>query len=258
MTIKSAMMTTAYDLKKADGSPDTDPFAQGAGHVDPTKFFDPGLVVTSDEDDWLSFMNGQGAGFPGIEPIEANTLNIPSIAQGQVASSTTITRTFTGLRAGTWTIKADLPGFSATMDKPAVTITHAGKSVPVTFTFTRTGASFDAYAKGFITLTGPTVVRMPVALRPVALKSPASVAGTGADGRTTIGITPGYTGVLDILPSGLAKATTEEASLAATQTLEGRDRAGGDQGRPVRCGRCQQRGGPRPLRLPLQRCRHAT
>ncbi len=259
MTIKSAMMTTAYDLKKADGSPDTDPFAQGAGHVDPTKFFDPGLVVTSDEDDWLSFMNGQGAGFPGIEPIEANTLNIPSIAQGQVASSTTITRTFTGLRAGTWTIKADLPGFSVTMDKPAVTITHAGKSVPVTFTFTRTGAPFDAYAKGFITLTGPTVVRMPVALRPVALKSPASVAGTGADGRTTIGITPGYTGV--------ARHPAERPGQGHDgggfprgdrDARAGRDRAGGDQGRPVRCGRRQQRGGPRPLRLPLQRCRHCN
>ncbi len=104
MTVKSAMMTTAYDLKKADGSADTDPFAQGAGHVDPKRFFDPGLVVTSDEDDWLGFMNGQGAGFPDIEPIEANALNTPSIAQGQVAASTTITRTFTGLQVGrgTW------------------------------------------------------------------------------------------------------------------------------------------------------------
>jgi subtilisin family serine protease len=220
MAVKSAMMTTAYDLKKADGSADTDPFAQGAGHVDPTKFFDPGLVVTSDEDDWLSFMNGQGVGFPGIEPMEANALNTPSIAQGQVAASTSITRTFTGLRTGTWNVDVNLPGFAVTTDKPSVTIGSAGQEVPVTFTFTRTDAPLAQFAKGFVTLTGPTRVRMPVALRPVAVKAPASVAGSGADGRAAIEVTAGFTGELDVKPSGLAKATTVEQSLAVGDALE--------------------------------------
>ena len=39
--IKSALMTTAYNTVKADGTDSTDPFAQGAGHVDPTKYFEP-------------------------------------------------------------------------------------------------------------------------------------------------------------------------------------------------------------------------
>ena len=60
MTVKSAMMTSAYDLKKADGSPEPNPFDEGAGHVDPTKFFVPGLVVTSGVNDWLSFYRGPG------------------------------------------------------------------------------------------------------------------------------------------------------------------------------------------------------
>ena len=138
MTVKSAMMTTAYDLKKADGSPDTDPFAQGAGHVDPTKFFDPGLAVTSSTRDWLGFMNGQGFDYPGVAPTAANALNTPSIAQGQVAATTTITRTFTGLRTGTWNVAVDVPGFAVSTDKPSVTITSVGQKVPVAFTFTRT------------------------------------------------------------------------------------------------------------------------
>ena len=223
MAVKSAMMTTAYDLKKADGSADTDPFAQGAGHVDPTKFFDPGLVVTSDKAEWMSFMKGQGAtgtAFQGVQPIAANSLNTPSIAQGQVAATTTITRTFTGLKTGTWKVAADVPGFAVTTDKPSVTITSVGQKVPVTFTFTRTSATLTQFAKGFVTLTGPTRVRMPVALRPVALKSPATVAGTGADGRVAIAVTPGYSGVLDIAPSGLAKATTVERSLTVGETLQ--------------------------------------
>ena len=97
MTVKSAMMTTAYDLKKEDGSPNQNPFDQGAGHVDPTKFFRPGLVVTSGVDDWLSFFEGQGFDFgPDVDPMAASDLNIPSIARGQVTASTTIARTFTG------------------------------------------------------------------------------------------------------------------------------------------------------------------
>ena len=222
MDVKSAMMTTAYDLKKADGSADTDPFAQGAGHVDPTKFFDPGLVVTSDKDDWMSFMKGQGAtgtAFQNVQPIAANSLNTPSIAQGQVAATTTITRTFTGLKTGTWNVAASVPGFEVTTDKPSVTITSVGQEVPVAFTFTRTDAPLTQFAKGFVTLTGPTRVRMPVALRPVALKSPATVAGTGAAGRAKIEVTPGYTGTLDITPSGLAKATTTTKTLAVKEQL---------------------------------------
>ena len=99
-----------------------------------------------------------------------------------MAATTTITRTFTGLKTGTWNVAVDLPGFAVTTDKPSVKITSVGQKVPVTFTFTRTDAPLAQFAKGFVTLTGPTRVRMPVALRPVAVKAPASVAGTGADG----------------------------------------------------------------------------
>ena len=42
MMVKSAMMTTAYNLK-GDHAATT----QGAGHVNPKKFLDPGLVFDS-------------------------------------------------------------------------------------------------------------------------------------------------------------------------------------------------------------------
>src|SRR5690606_21002944 len=58
--VKSAMMTTAYDTVNADGSKNTDPFQQGAGQVDPTRFFDPGLLYLNGVADWAAFLEGKG------------------------------------------------------------------------------------------------------------------------------------------------------------------------------------------------------
>ena len=217
MAVKSAMMTTAYDLKKADGSPDTNPFNEGAGHVDPKKFLDPGLVVTSTPVEWIGFIKGQGASIPGTDSIPATPatdLNIPSMAKGQVTSSVVIKRTFTALRAGTWDVAVSVPGFEVELDKSVLTFTAAGQKQTVTFTFTRTGATLGQFSTGFATLTGPTVVRLPVALRPVAVSAPAEVTGTGAPGSADVAITAGFTGSLVVEPSGLAKATSNSGDLA--------------------------------------------
>jgi subtilisin family serine protease len=223
MTVKSAMMTSAYDLKKADGTPDQNPFNEGAGHVDPTKFFDPGLVVTAGTADWLRFYEGQGLDFgPGVSPMAASDLNIPSIAQGQVTASTTISRTFTGLQAGTWDVEASVAGFEVSTDKDQVVIDSAGDSVKVTFTFTRTDAQLAQFSTGFATLSGAGVptVRLPIALRPVSVKAPDTVRGNGASGSATVDITAGYTGELTVNPKGLAKATTESGTLAVGQIID--------------------------------------
>ena len=60
MQIKSTMMTTATDLKNADGSRSKDLFAQGAGHVNPKAFLDPGLFVLSDWEQWYGYITGLG------------------------------------------------------------------------------------------------------------------------------------------------------------------------------------------------------
>ncbi|XP_020571348.1 subtilisin-like protease SBT1.4 [Phalaenopsis equestris] len=61
--IKSAIMTTAYNLDNigqiikdlATGKEST-PFIRGAGHVDPNKALDPGLVYDAGIDDYLAFL----------------------------------------------------------------------------------------------------------------------------------------------------------------------------------------------------------
>ncbi|CAM0877382.1 unnamed protein product [Alopecurus aequalis] len=65
--IKSALMTTAYNLDNT-GEAITDmstgkkagPFELGAGHVNPNRALDPGLVYDADEDDYISFLCALG------------------------------------------------------------------------------------------------------------------------------------------------------------------------------------------------------
>ncbi|GLT40156.1 hypothetical protein SLA2020_143110 [Shorea laevis] len=65
--IRSALMTTAYSAYKngetiqdvATGQPAT-PFAYGAGHVDPVKALDPGLVYETTVDDYLDYLCALG------------------------------------------------------------------------------------------------------------------------------------------------------------------------------------------------------
>lgn len=220
MKIKSAMMTTATDLKTADGSRSDDLFAQGAGHVNPRSFLDPGLFVLSDWEQWYGYITGLGldTGVPAIEP---NAVNLPSLAEGHVMTSVTLARTFTAARKGTWRVRVDVPGFKATASRSSVSALRAGQSTKVDFTFERTNAPLSQWAFGHVTLTGPTTVRLPVALRPVSVKAPTSVTGTGVDGSTEVPITGGFTGDLQVSPAGLVKGQTSEGSLAVgAYTLE--------------------------------------
>ena len=58
--IKSALMTTASQLRN-NGSPIAGgPFAYGAGQVVPNSAIDPGLVYNAGFNDWLAFLCGTG------------------------------------------------------------------------------------------------------------------------------------------------------------------------------------------------------
>ena len=59
MTVKSALMTTAYDvLDGAEHRTRRVIFRQGAGHVRPNDAADPGLVFDAGFNDWLAFLCG--------------------------------------------------------------------------------------------------------------------------------------------------------------------------------------------------------
>ena len=207
--IKSAMMTTAYSTVDASGAPMTDPFVQGAGHVDPTKFFAPGLLYLNGLSDWLSYIEGAGYDVldPAVLPIDPSNLNLASIAIGALTAPETITRTVTSTQAGTFTAAVqELAGITSIVSPSTLTFGAAGESASYSVTFIRTDAPLDTFTTGSLTWTsGSTVVRSPIAIQPVTIVAPANAEGVGISGSTAITVTPGGTGDIPLSTTGLAK-----------------------------------------------------
>jgi subtilisin family serine protease len=210
--VKSAFMTTAYNTVTSDGTPVTDPFAQGAGHVDPTRFFEPGMLYLNDLPDWLSYIEGAGYDVldPSVEAIDPSNLNLASIAIGSLTGSETVTRTVTSTQAGTFTAAISVPGIEATVSPSTLTFGAAGETQSYQVTFTRTDAPLDQFTTGALDWTsGDTVVHSPVAIRPVTIVAPSSVSGTGTYGAVEVQVTPGGTGDIPLSTTGLTRGVLQ-------------------------------------------------
>jgi hypothetical protein len=207
MMIKSALMTTAYDV--LDG-PNTNPlviFRQGAGHVKPNSAADPGLVFDSGFNDWLGFLCGTqlptsfctGSGIPVLDPSDFNTA---SIAIGDLAGIQTVTRRVTNVGSGSATYAASfsgMTGVNVTVTPASLTLAK-GQTRSFTVTFTRTTAALNAYTGGQLTWAdGTHNVRIPMVVRPVALAAPTQVSGS-------YNVTFGYTGAFTATGRGLVPA----------------------------------------------------
>ena len=201
MMIKSALMTTAYDV--LDG-PNTNPlviFRQGAGHVRPNSAADPGLVFDSGFSDWLSFICAvqPGGGCTGVTPIDPSNLNMASIAIGDIAGVQTVTRRVTNVGQVDESYTASYTGLvGMTVALPGAIAVPRGATRSFNVTFTSAGAAPNAYVGGQITFTGNRghVVRVPVVIRPVALAAPAQVSASYS-------VTFGYNGPFTATPRGL-------------------------------------------------------
>lgn len=186
-TVKSAMMTTAYPLVQADGTPNTDPFQGGAGHVDSTRVLDPGLVYESGIKDWLSFLNGQGVdtGAPQAGTTAARDLNLPSIALGSLVGEVQVKRKLTALVPGMYRPSVAMPGFNVTVEPQALNFAKAGQTREVTVTIRNVSAPVGKFSTGTLTWEGPRKVSSPIAVRPVDAQiapsfSFSSATGTGS------------------------------------------------------------------------------
>lgn len=232
--VKSAMMTTAYDTVNPDGSANKDPFQQGAGQVDPKRYFNPGLLYLNDVPDWAAFLEGKGlAEFDGVEPIDGSDLNIASFSIGSLASAQSVTRTVTATEKGTFTASVDLPGVDVTVEPSTLKFTKPGQTATYTVTFDNQSAPVEQWATGSLTWTSKSnSVRSPIAVFPVTADAPAEVEGTGVEGATTVEITPGVDGALALGLSGLTPFTLLEDPDGRVVGHSG-DEASGDENKDV-------------------------
>ena len=215
--IKSALMTTATDtVSSAD-----DPFAQGAGFVNPNGAADPGLVYPTTATEYRQYLVSLGVHFAPpndtLTPVTASNLNQASIAVGKLAGIETVTRRIknVGAASATYTASASVPGFS-TVVTPSATTLAPGAQQTFTVEFTRTTAPLGDWAIGSLTWTGGGhSVRSPIALEPVAVAAPTEVHGdSSASGSEDFQVTPGFTGTLNTTLHGLVGVTPVADSVA--------------------------------------------
>jgi subtilisin family serine protease len=216
MMIKSALMTTAYNVIDPGISETTRIFRQGAGHARPNTAVEPGLVYDSNINHWLAFLCGsttgvnpatcsalKGAGFS----FDASDMNVPSIAIGDLAGVQTVRRTVTNVGASQATYTpavSGMDGFDVVVSPSSLTI-DPGQRKSFTVAFTRTTATLNAYTGGQLMLTdGSHDVRIPLVVRPLALAAPAEVSGTG--GPIEFSVTFGYDGPFGAAARGLIPA----------------------------------------------------
>ncbi len=212
--IKSAIMTTAYGVKLADGSPETNVFAQGTGNIDPARALNPGVIYDNGANDWAAYMKGLGYDLTGtpydrdVDPIDPSDLNLASIGIGELINTQTVTRTLTALTPGTYTVTApSLPGIDVVVEPAELTFSSAGEQQSFTITFTANDdVIVDEWAMGNLTWSGPTGdVRSSVAVKPAAVSAPEVVYGEGVTGSTGIDITPAFSGDLEICETDLVR-----------------------------------------------------
>jgi subtilisin family serine protease len=208
--IKSAIMTSAGDTVSSAN----DPFAQGAGFVNPNGAADPGLVYPTSNNEYRQYLVSLGVHFAPpfdtLTPISASNLNQASIAVGRLAGIETVSRHVKNVGGGTatYTAAASVPGFDVLVSPASLTLAP-GQEATFTVTFTRTDAPLDEWAIGSLTWTdGSHNVRSPIALEAVAISTPAEVHGdASASGSLEFDVKPGFTGSLEMTIAGLAGVT---------------------------------------------------
>lgn len=233
--IKSALMTSGYstlDDGLAGLANGLLPWAQGAGHVDPQKANDPGLVYNAGKNDWVKYMCkiSPAAVSPASDCTtigklnETYELNLPSITVGNLLGTTTVPRSVTnvGSSMATYTASASLPGFNVVVTPSSLTL---APNATATFTvkLTPAGATEGSWSYGQLVWSdGTHSVRAPMQAKlgkPIV--APAEATGSTAVGSRLLSVKTGFAGRMGVKKGGMKEATVAPAvTLAPDDSLE--------------------------------------
>lgn len=219
--IKSALMTTSYSTLN-DGvvgaSNGLLPWSQGAGHVDPNKATNPGLVYDAGKADYVKYQCKVNR--TSVTPLsdcttigtldETYNLNLPSITAGAIQGSVTIQRKVTnvGGSSATYTSTASIAGFTPLVTPASLTIAP-GETKAFTVKLTHTTAPINTWQFGSLTWTdGNHVVRSPIQARPAkAITSPTEFTSDKVSGSKLFTVKTFFSGRMGSLKGGLKDVT---------------------------------------------------
>ncbi|WP_354242441.1 S8 family serine peptidase [Arthrobacter sp. UYEF20] len=226
--VKSAMMTTASDVKLANGAKDTDVHATGAGQVDPARVLDPGLVYDAGTDDYLAFIQGTGLDLdiPGLGTTKPRDMNVPSFSLGNLTGKIEVTRTVTALTPGLYRVKADVPGVKVNVTPSVLNFSAAGEKKTFKVSFENQGAPLGKFAMGSLTWQGANKnVASPIAVRPQSVVAAPDVAFTseGGTGSGAINVVSGTSNPIHMTLDGLSKADSTPVELVPGPFTGGTD-----------------------------------
>ncbi len=239
-TAKSALMTTAYqDVRDNNRVTPANPFAMGAGHVDPGgkagkgSVIEPGLAYDAGFLDYLGFLCEAGPevfanpaatcaslAAAGI-PTTARNLNLPSIGVARLAGSETVQRTVTsvakenGWREYTVSVQAP-PGYNVTVQPSSLRL-KSGQKATYAVTITNVSAPVGEWRFGSLTWqdrTGNYDVYSPIAVKGALFSAPAAISAHGEAGSTSFNVKFGYTGAYQAAAHGLVPATVTADNVA--------------------------------------------
>ncbi|XP_011102273.1 subtilisin-like protease SBT5.6 [Sesamum indicum] len=179
--IRSALMTTAK-LSNNVGKPITDslgntatPFQYGAGHIQPSKAADPGLVYDASYTDYLLFLCSSSSNLldpsftcPQVLPSPSN-FNYPSLAISNLRSVLTVRRSVTNVGMGNSTYSVTInppPGYSVRISPATLYFGAAGEKQNFSITV-RAGraARRNVFAFGWYSWSdGIHLVRSPISV----------------------------------------------------------------------------------------------
>lgn len=226
--VKSAMMTTAGEVKLANGAKDTDVHATGAGQVDPARVLDPGLVYEAGTDEYLAFIQGTGIelGMQGVGTTKPRDMNVPSFSLGNLTGKIEVTRTVTALTPGTYRVKVDLPGVKVNVNPSVLNFSAAGEKKTFKVSFENQNADLGKFAMGSLTWQGANKnVVSPIAVRPQSAVAAKDVTFTseGGTGSGAIKVVSGTNGPIRMTLDGLSKADSTPIELVPGQFTGNKD-----------------------------------
>ncbi|MFZ5550609.1 MAG: S8 family serine peptidase [Pseudomonadota bacterium] len=227
-SIKSAMMTSAGQVKLADGSPDPALKGYGAGHVNPNGALDSGLLYPIDPSDYWRFLCGEGwmsASSPTCQSVgtmEASDLNLASLS-ADVPGLITFRRTVRNLGNSTVTYNASVAvdGFTASVNPPTLTL-EKGQKGRFEVNLAANGAALGAWNQGSLVWSdGTHQVRSPIMARLVNMTGPTNLSSANTSDRLRATYRFGYTGDVSWQSGGLWPATRQETEVAKAANRDG-------------------------------------